>query len=249
MLSGRTQRSSSSLYKTPRSMQQNHAIRLSSREEAGAPGLRQNAFGYRSGPVTSDADSGGVSPTLSIFDCFSPAGAARRSYTLLLVSLLGTALQVWIGMAAIYELAGNRVMALHSWAWLITSPCIYAAVLWVTCYSCVSTSFISPTSHNRPRSMHPYTSQLMSFLFVTGMQTTLVWVMYTSMDSTDRSLFDDYRYNANKPMGYNTDFNMFWYVQLYGLVLSMVGAILHLIGSWQYQGVPDASDDPVVKAH
>lgn len=241
MLSGRSARSQ--LYATPRSMQ-SHAIRIP--PSATMPHHHHHhhhATTHMSNPGGTQPTQ--VTPTLSVLDCFSTEGAARRSYSLLLVSLLGTALQVWIGMAAIYELSGNRVLPLQSWAWLITSQCIYAAVLWVTCYSCVSNSFISPASSNRAggRSMHPYTSQLMNFLFVTGMQTTLVWVMYTSMDSNDRSLFDDYRFNANKPIGYNIDFNMFWYVQLYGLVLSMVGAILHLIGSWKYQNAPTSTDE------
>lgn len=183
-------------------------------------------------------------PTLSLMDCFSSEEAARRSYPLLMVSLLGTALSFYIGMAAIYEMSGHYVMPLLSWAWLITSQCIYAAALWVTCYSCVSNSFISPQSSTRAVVMHPYLSQMMSYLFITGMQTTLVWVMYTSMDSTDRELFDGYRHNATKPAGYNMDFNIFWRTQLYGFVCAMIGALFHLTGAWKYQSPADGLTKP-----
>lgn len=220
-------------------------MQMSAQHTARVPGSYAIPVAGKAAPGTNAASS--PDPTLSVFDCFSNGGAARRSYPLLLVSLLGTALQFWIGMAAIYELSGNRVMDLQSWAWLVTSQCIYAAVLWVTCYSCVSSSFISPGKGNNANFMHPYTRHLMNYLFVTGMQTTLVWVMYTSMDSDDRSLFDDYRYTANKPIGYNTDYNMFWYVQLYGFTLAMVGAIMHLTGSWKYETPGDDAADGAPK--
>lgn len=195
-------------------------------------------------PVPKQVQVQTATPTLSVFDCFSSEQAARRSYPLLMVSLLGTVLSFYIGMAAIYEMSGHYVMPILSWAWLVTSQCIFAAVLWVTCYSCVSNSFISPQSSNKAVVMHPYLSQMMSYLFITGMQTTLVWVMYTSMDSTDRELFDGYRHNASKPVGYNIDFNIFWRTQLYGFVCAMIGAIFHLTGSWKYQSPTDGLTKP-----
>ena len=158
----------------------------------------------------------------------------KRSYPLLLISLAATLLSIIIGLLAIAEIAGSRIMGIQGWSWLITSQVLYAGVLWLTCYTCLSAS-IGRASFHSDAWMHPYTTQLMDYLFQTALQTTFVWVLYSMMNEEDRVWFDNYRYDATKPQGFNINFSIIWYGQMFYLSYAMTRTLSHFSGACKYQ--------------